>query len=100
MMMEQSSVEVTRLIGGAGRNIAKLFFAVFSMYFLLRDGPRLMREARAVLEGILGPRVHDYIDAAGRRRRRCVYALHAWRAGAGAAAGLSATGFSASRRRC
>ena len=45
--MEQSSVEVSRLIGGVGRNVAKLFFAVFSMFFLLRDGPRLMREARA-----------------------------------------------------
>ena len=48
------------LIGGVGRNVAKLFFAVLSMFFLLRDGPRLVREARAVLEGILGPRVHDY----------------------------------------
>lgn len=75
LMMEQSSVEVSRLIGGAGRNIAKLFFAVFSMYFLLRDGPRLMREARAVLEGILGPRVHDYIDAAGYTTQAVVYAL-------------------------
>ena len=66
LLMEQSSVEVTRLIGGVGRNVAKLFFAVFSMYFLLRDGPRLMREARAVLGGILGPRVHDYLDEIGR----------------------------------
>ena len=69
--------DVTRLIGGVGRNAAKLSFAVLSMFFLLRDGPRLMREARAVLEGILGPRVHDYIDAAGYTTQAVVYALMA-----------------------
>lgn len=88
VLMEQSSVEVTRLIGGAGRNIAKLFFAVFSLYFLLRDGPRLMREARAVLEGILGPRVHDYLDAAGYTTQAVVYALMLGALAQGAAAGI------------
>ncbi|WP_129774833.1 AI-2E family transporter [Peristeroidobacter soli] len=88
LMFEQSSVEVTKLIGGAGRNIAKLFFAVFSMYFLLRDGPRLMREARAVLEGILGPRVHDYIDAAGATTQAVVYALMLGALAQGVAAGI------------
>ena len=86
--MEQSSVEVSRLIGGVGRNVAKLFFAVFSMYFLLRDGPRLMREARAVLEGILGPRVHDYLDAAGATTQAVVYALMLGALAQGAAAGI------------
>jgi predicted PurR-regulated permease PerM len=75
LAMEQSSVEVSRLIGGVGRNVAKLFFAVLSMFFLLRDGPRLMREARAILEGILGPRVHDYLDAVGATTQAVVYAL-------------------------
>jgi predicted PurR-regulated permease PerM len=75
LAMEQSSVEVTRLIGGVGRNAAKLFFAVLSMFFLLRDGPRLLREARAILEGILGPRVHDYLDAVGATTQAVVYAL-------------------------
>jgi len=75
LAMEQSSVEVSRLIGGVGRNAAKLFFAVLSMFFLLRDGPRLVREARAILEGILGPRVHDYLDAVGATTQAVVYAL-------------------------
>ncbi len=73
--MEQSSVEVTRLIGGVGRNVSKLFFAVLSMFFLLRDGPRLLREVRAILEGILGPGVHDYLDAVGSTTQAVVYAL-------------------------
>jgi len=75
LTLEQSSVEVSKLIGGVGRNVAKLFFAVLSMFFLLRDGPRLMREARAILEGILGPRVHDYLDAIGSTTQAVVYAL-------------------------
>jgi predicted PurR-regulated permease PerM len=75
MTLEQSSVEVSKLIGGVGRNAAKLFFAVLSMFFLLRDGPRLLREARAILEGILGPRVHDYLDAIGATTQAVVYAL-------------------------
>jgi predicted PurR-regulated permease PerM len=75
MTLEQSSIEVSKLIGGVGRNVAKLFFAVLSMFFLLRDGPRLVREARAILEGILGPRVHDYLDAIGATTQAVVYAL-------------------------
>jgi predicted PurR-regulated permease PerM len=75
LTLEQSSVEVSKLIGGVGRNAAKLFFAVLSMFFLLRDGPRLLREARAILEGILGPRVHDYLDAIGSTTQAVVYAL-------------------------
>lgn len=75
LTLEQSSIEMSKLIGGVGRNVAKLFFAVLSMYFLLRDGPRLVREARAILEGILGPRVHDYLDAIGATTQAVVYAL-------------------------
>jgi predicted PurR-regulated permease PerM len=75
LLLEESSIEATRLIGGVGRNVAKLFFAVFSMFFLLRDGPRLMSEARAILEGILGPTVRDYLEAVGSTTQAVVYAL-------------------------
>jgi predicted PurR-regulated permease PerM len=88
LLLEESSVEVTRLIGGVGRNAAKLFFAVLSMFFLLRDGPRLMREARAILEGILGPRVHDYLEAIGATTQAVVYALILSALAQGVVAGL------------
>jgi predicted PurR-regulated permease PerM len=88
LMMEQSSLEVSRLIGGVGRNAAKLFFAVLSMYFLLRDGPRLLREAGAILEGILGPRVHDYLEAIGQTTQAVVYALILGAIAQGAVAGI------------
>jgi predicted PurR-regulated permease PerM len=88
LLLEESSVEVTRLIGGVGRNAAKLFFAVLSMFFLLRDGPRLLSETRAILEGILGPRVHDYLDAMGATTQAVVYALILSAIAQGVVAGL------------
>jgi len=88
LLMEQSSLEVSRLIGGVGRNAAKLFFAVLSMFFLLRDGQRLFSEARAILEGILGPRVRDYLDAIGATTQAVVYALILGALAQGAVAGV------------
>lgn len=88
LAMEESSLEVTRLIGGVGRNVAKLFFAVLSMFFLLRDGPRLLREARAILEGILGPGVSDYLNAVGSTTQAVVYALILGALAQGAVAGI------------
>jgi predicted PurR-regulated permease PerM len=88
LTFEQSSVEMSKLIGGVGRNVAKLFFAVLSMFFLLRDGPRLIREARAILTGILGPRVHDYLDAIGATTQAVVYALILGAVAQGTVAGI------------
>ncbi|HEY8540475.1 MAG TPA: AI-2E family transporter [Steroidobacteraceae bacterium] len=88
VLMEESSVEITRLIGGVGRNVAKLFFAVLSLFFLLRDGPRVLREARSILEGILGPTVNDYLDAVGSTTQAVVYALMLGALAQGAVAGI------------
>ncbi len=74
-LAEQSSLEASRVIGGVGRNLAKLFFAMLSMFFLLRDGPRVFKEISVVLESISGPRVRDYLDAVGATTQAVVYAL-------------------------
>lgn len=87
-LMEESSVEVTRLIGGVGRNLAKLLFAVFSLFFLLRDGPRVWSEARAILVGILGAQVDDYLEAVGSTTQAVVYALILGALAQGAVAGV------------
>ncbi len=73
--LQQSTTEITAVVGGVGRNVAKLFLALLSMFFFLRDGPRLVRELRAVLTGMLGPSANDYIDAAGDMTQAVVYAL-------------------------
>jgi len=85
---EQSSLEISRLIGGVGRNVTKMFFAVLSVFFLLRDGPRVLRETKAVLESILGPRVQDYLLAVGSTTQAVVYALFLGAIAQGAVAGV------------
>jgi len=87
-LLEQSSLEITRLIGGVGRNAAKLFFAVLSLFFLLRDGPRVLKETSAILEGILGEGVRDYLDAIGATTQAVVYALILGAIAQGAVAGI------------
>lgn len=74
-LFERSTGEITVLIGGAGRNIAKLFFALLTLFFLLRDGRRFFEQLRAGLEGILGPQVRDYLQSIGQTTRAVVYAL-------------------------
>jgi predicted PurR-regulated permease PerM len=61
---------------------------VLSMFFLLRDGPRLLRETTALLEGILGPRIRDYLDAIGSTTQAVVYALILGALAQGAVAGI------------
>jgi predicted PurR-regulated permease PerM len=73
--LQQSTTEVTRLVGGVGRNVAKLFMALLCLFFFLRDGPQLLRELRALLTGMLGPSADDYLHAAGEMTQAVVYAL-------------------------
>lgn len=73
--LQQSTTEVSAIVGSVGRNFAKLFFSLLSMFFLLRDGPRLVRELRELLTGLLGPSANDYVDAAGEVTQAVVYAL-------------------------
>ncbi|PZN33966.1 MAG: AI-2E family transporter [Proteobacteria bacterium] len=87
-LAEESSDELRRVIGGVGRNVVKLFMAVFSMFFLLRDGPRVLKQASAILEGIIGPQVRDYIDAAAKTTQAVVYALILGAIAQGAVAGI------------
>ena len=45
------------------------------MFFLLRDGPRLLHEARAVLEGILGRACTTILMQSAQTTQAVVYAL-------------------------
>lgn len=85
---EQSGVELRSLVGGVGRNLAKLFVALFTLFFFLRDGAQIFSEMRSILEGILGPRVRDYLQAIGDTTRAVVYALVLAAVAQGSAAGL------------
>ncbi len=73
--MSRSADEVSGVVGGVGRNVAKLFIALFAMFFFLRDGARFFSQFRSVLEGLLGPAVRSYMKAIGDTTQAVVYAL-------------------------
>ncbi|MGC3980951.1 MAG: AI-2E family transporter [Steroidobacteraceae bacterium] len=86
--MTRSADEVSGVVGGVGRNIAKLGIALFAMFFFLRDGARLFSQVRAVLEGMLGPQVRSYLKAIGDTTQAVVYALVLAALAQGLAAGI------------
>lgn len=67
--------EAAALVGGAGRNLAKLVLVLVSLFFFFRDGARMVRELRHVMARFIGPRTHDYLAAAGVTTRAVVYGI-------------------------
>lgn len=87
-LMSNSADELSGLVGGVGRNVLKLFIALFAMFFFLRDGARFFSQFRSVLESMLGARVRDYLKAIGDTTQAVVYALVLAALAQGIAAGL------------
>lgn len=74
--LNQSSGELAALLGGVGRNLAKLVIAMVSLFFMFRDGERFAAQVRRMLEQFFGTvRVDHYIDAIGSTVRAVVYGL-------------------------
>ncbi len=86
--IERSTGEVTGLLGGVGRNIAKLLIALLSLYFCFRDGEGFAQQLVRVLEQYLGARVHGYVDAISQTVRAVVYGLLAAALAQGTLAGV------------
>ncbi len=76
------------VIGGIGRNAAKLGITLFAAFFLYRDGAALAAQLRGALVGILGSRAEDYLHAAGATTRAVVYGIALTAVAQGALAGL------------
>lgn len=87
-LIARSGDELQLVLGGVGRNVAKLFVALFAMFFFLRDGPRFFVQVRGVLEGVLGHGVRDYLKAIGDTTQAVVYALVVAALTQGVAAGI------------
>jgi predicted PurR-regulated permease PerM len=85
---ERSSTVIARVLGGVGRNTVKLFFAVLSLFFVYRDGERFATQFAHVLEQVLGPRVHNYLQAIGPTVKAVVYGLVLAAVAQGVLAGL------------
>lgn len=63
------------LAGGVGRNLVKMVLALTVLFFFFRDGGRMLRELRHVLERFIGPQVQGYLAAAGLTTRAVVYGI-------------------------
>jgi predicted PurR-regulated permease PerM len=63
------------LIGGIGRNFAKLGFALFALFFVYQGGRSLMQQSRQLLVTLLGTRADSYLDAMAATTRGVVYGI-------------------------
>lgn len=74
--LEQSSGELTGLIGGVGRNLTKLVIAMVSLFFMYRDGEEFSDQVHHALQRLFGAaRVQHYVDAVGGTVKAVVYGI-------------------------
>ena len=86
--VRQGSDLALTLIGDVGRNAAKLGFALITVFFLYRDGERVLEQVVAVLRRFLGERLDPYLSAVGGMTKAVVWGLIATAIGQGFVAGL------------
>lgn len=67
--------DLTTLAGGVGKNLVKLIFVIVILFFFYRDGVRIVRELRHVLERFIGIQVHHYMHAVATTTRAVVYGI-------------------------
>ncbi len=67
--------ETWALVGGVGKNLVKLGFALFTLFFVYLHGHSLLEQARSVLKGLLGERTQGYVDAVANTTRAVVYGI-------------------------
>lgn len=87
-LMGNLGAEAWTLVGGVGKNLVKLGFALFTLFFVYLHGLSLLEQARTVLKGLLGERTDGYVDAVGNTTRAVVYGIVLTALVQGAVAGL------------
>jgi len=86
--VETRAAELLAIIGGLGRNAAKLGFALITVFFLYRDGEHVLGQAQRVLRRFLGARVDRYLAAVGSMTMAVVWGLVATALAQGLVAGI------------
>lgn len=86
--VEARATESLNVVGGVGRNAAKLGFALITVFFLYRDGERVLAQAQLVLHRFLGSRVDPYLAAVGSMTTAVVWGLLATAIAQGIVAGV------------
>jgi len=80
--------ELANLVGGVGRNAAKMAFAVLTVGFVYRDGENLLNQVRRVMQRFVGARAHGYLAAIGSTTKAVLYGLVLTALAQGTLAGL------------
>jgi predicted PurR-regulated permease PerM len=57
------------------RNVARLSIALFTLFFMYRDGTTILAQVQSALYHILGQRAVGYVDAIGRTTQAVVYGI-------------------------
>jgi predicted PurR-regulated permease PerM len=84
----QSTDDILNILGGVGRNLTKFGLALIAVFFLYRDGERLLCQARQVLNRFLGSRIDAYMAAAGNTTKAVVWGIVATALAQGVVAGV------------
>jgi predicted PurR-regulated permease PerM len=69
------SGQLAALLGGAGRNGAKLIVALLTLFFFYRDGDSIVRQIGRVGSRFFDDRLNRYVHAGGAMTRAVVYGL-------------------------
>lgn len=72
---DRGAAQIAQIAGGIGRNAAKFGFAVFSLFFVYRDGEHLLIQVRRAARPFLGARTDVYLRAMGSVSRSVVYGI-------------------------
>ena len=80
--------EALGVLGGVGRNLAKLVFALLTLFFVYLGGQSLAGQVRTLLSGLMGARADGYIEAVASTTRAVVYGIVVTALVQGAVAGL------------
>lgn len=80
--------ELAELVGGVGRNAAKMGFAVLTVLFIYRDGESLLQQVRRVMQRFVGARAPGYLAAIGATTKAVLYGLVLTALAQGTLAGL------------
>lgn len=67
--------QVLALLGGVSKNLAKLAFALFILFFVYLHGQNLAGQARTILTALLDERAGGYLDSVAVTTRAVVYGI-------------------------
>lgn len=71
------------------KNMVKLFFTLFSLFFFYRDGLSILKQITRAIEMVVGERIHHYLSTISETTRAVVYGIGLTALAQGILAGIS-----------